>query len=83
MDSLPMGAFMNKGLTMKTGQTHMMRYMKPLLEHIERGDIDPSFVTSHKVPISKAPEMYKVFRDKQDECTKVVIDPWADGAIAA
>ncbi len=83
VDTLPMGAFMNKGLTMKTGQTHMMRYMKPLLEHIQRGDIDPSFVTSHKVPLAKAPEMYKVFRDKQDECTKVVIDPWMDGAIAA
>jgi threonine dehydrogenase-like Zn-dependent dehydrogenase len=83
VDTMPMGALMNKGLTMKTGQTHMMRYMKPLLERIERGDIDPSFVRSHKVPIEKAPEMYKVFRDKQDQCTKVVIDPWMDGAAAA
>jgi threonine dehydrogenase-like Zn-dependent dehydrogenase len=83
IDKVPMGAFMNKGLTMKTGQTHMMRYMKPLLERIERGDIDPSFVISHRVPIGRAPEMYEVFRDKQDECTKVVLDPWADGAMAA
>ncbi|MBV9146956.1 MAG: glutathione-dependent formaldehyde dehydrogenase [Acidobacteria bacterium] len=83
VDTLPMGAFMNKALTMKTGQTHMMRYMKPLLDRIERGEIDPSFVISHKVPLAKAPEMYKVFRDKQDECTKVVLDPWADGAMAA
>jgi threonine dehydrogenase-like Zn-dependent dehydrogenase len=82
-DKIPLGAFMNKALTMKSGQTHMMRYMKPLLDHIERGDIDPSFVISHRVPIHQAPQMYKVFRDKQDDCTKVVLDPWADGAKAA
>jgi threonine dehydrogenase-like Zn-dependent dehydrogenase len=81
-DMIPLGAFMNKGLTMKTGQTHMMRYMKPLLDSIERGEIDPSFVISHRVPITQAPEMYRVFRDKQDECNKVVLDPWADGAAA-
>ncbi len=68
---------------MKTGQTHMMRYMKPLLDRIEAGDIDPSFVISHKVPITEAPGAYKMFRDKQDKCTKVVLDPWADGAVAA
>jgi threonine dehydrogenase-like Zn-dependent dehydrogenase len=82
-DKIPLGSFMNKALTMKTGQTHMMRYMKPLLERIENGDIDPSFVISHHVPITRAPEMYKIFRDKQESCTKVVLDPWADGAIAA
>jgi len=83
IDKMPMGAYVNKGLTMKTGQTHMMRYMKPLLELIQGGKIDPSFVISHRVPIDKAPEMYKVFRDKQDHCTKVVLDPWANGAAAA
>jgi threonine dehydrogenase-like Zn-dependent dehydrogenase len=83
IDKVPFGAYVNKGLTMKTGQTHMMRYMKPLLDRIERNEIDPSFVISHRVPIDKAPEMYKVFRDKQDHCTKVVLDPWADGAAAA
>jgi threonine dehydrogenase-like Zn-dependent dehydrogenase len=77
IDNVPMGAVMNKGLTIKTGQTHMMRYMRPLLERIERGEIDPSFVVSHRVPIDRAPEMYKVFRDKLDHCTKVVLDPWA------
>jgi threonine dehydrogenase-like Zn-dependent dehydrogenase len=82
-DMIPMGAFMNKALVMKTGQTHMMRFMKPLLESVERGEIDPSFVISHRVPIDRAPEMYKIFRDKQDNCTKVVLDPWADGAVAA
>jgi threonine dehydrogenase-like Zn-dependent dehydrogenase len=82
-DKIPMGAFMNKALAMKTGQTHMMRFMKPLLDSIQRGQIDPSFVISHRVPINRAPEMYKKFRDKEDNCTKVVLDPWADGAAAA
>ena len=77
-----MGAFMNKALAMKTGQTHMMRFMKPLLESIERGEIDPSFVISHRVPIDHAPQMYKVFRNKEDHCTKVVLDPWAHAAAA-
>jgi threonine dehydrogenase-like Zn-dependent dehydrogenase len=83
IDNIPFGAAMNKGLTFKTGQTHMMRYMRPLLERVERGDIDPSFVISHRVPIDRAPEMYRIFRDKLDRCTKVVLDPWADGARAA
>jgi threonine dehydrogenase-like Zn-dependent dehydrogenase len=83
IDKMPMGQYMNKAITMKTGQTHMMRYMKPLLDRIERGEIDPSFVVSHRVPIDKAPEMYKIFRDKQDHCNKVVLDPWANGVAAA
>jgi threonine dehydrogenase-like Zn-dependent dehydrogenase len=82
-DTIPMGAFMNKALAMKTGQTHMMRFMKPLLDSVQRGEIDPSFVISHRVPIDRAPEMYKTFRDKQDNCTKVVLDPWANGKAAA
>jgi len=83
IDKVPMGAFMNKALTMKTGQTHMMRFMQPLLERIQHGDIDPSFVISHRVSIDQAPKMYEIFRDKQDHCTKVVLDPWANGARAA
>lgn len=82
VDKLPMGSFMNKGLTMKTGQTHMMRYMQPLLDRIQNDEIDPSFVISHRVPIDKAPEMYKIFRDKKEHCTKVVLDPWTNGAAA-
>jgi len=74
-DKIPFGAFMNKGLTMKTGQTHMQRYMKPLLEKIENGDIDPSFVITHTVPLADAPEAYKTFRDKKDGCIKVVLKP--------
>lgn len=82
-DKIPLGALMNKGLTIKTGQTHMMRYMRPLLERIQRNEIDPSFVISHKLPLHRAPEAYRIFRDKQEGCTKVVLDPWADGAMAA
>jgi threonine dehydrogenase-like Zn-dependent dehydrogenase len=82
VDKIPLGAFMNKGLTLKTGQTHMMRYMKPLLERIERGEIDPSFVISHKLPLEDAPRGYKIFRDKQEKCTKVVLDPWASAQAA-
>jgi threonine dehydrogenase-like Zn-dependent dehydrogenase len=70
-----MGAFMNKGLTMKTGQTHMHRYMKPLLAKIEAGEIDPSFVVTHRVPLTDAPKMYRTFRDKKDGCVKVVVQP--------
>jgi threonine dehydrogenase-like Zn-dependent dehydrogenase len=74
-DKFPMGAFMNKGLTMKTGQTHMQRYMKPLLAKIEAGEIDPSFVITHKVKLDDAPGMYRKFRDKKDGCIKVVLEP--------
>jgi len=74
-DKIPFGAFMNKGLTMKSGQTHMQRYMRPLLAKIESGEIDPSFVITHRVPLTQAPEAYKTFRDKEDGCIKVVLKP--------
>jgi threonine dehydrogenase-like Zn-dependent dehydrogenase len=74
-DKIPFGAFMNKGLTMKSGQTHMHRYMKPLLEKIEAGEIDPGFVITHTVPLEEAPAAYKTFRDKEDGCIKVVLKP--------
>lgn len=74
-DKIPMGAFMNKGLTMKTGQTHMQRYMKPLLQKIEAGEIDPTFVITHRVALADAPAAYKTFRDKQEGCIKVVLKP--------
>jgi threonine dehydrogenase-like Zn-dependent dehydrogenase len=82
IDKIPMGAFMNKGLTMKTGQTHMMRYMQPLLERVQSGEIDPSFVISHTLPLEQAPEAYRMFRDKRDRCTKVVLKPWEQTAAA-
>jgi threonine dehydrogenase-like Zn-dependent dehydrogenase len=74
-DKIPFGAFMNKNLTMKTGQTHMQRYMRPLLQKIEAGEIDPSFVITHRVHLSEAPAAYKTFRDKKDGCIKVVLRP--------
>jgi threonine dehydrogenase-like Zn-dependent dehydrogenase len=77
LDKVPFGAAMNKGLTFKMGQTHMMKYMKPLLERIEKKEIDPSFVITHRVSLEDTPEMYKTFRDKQDECIKVVLKPAA------
>lgn len=74
-DMLPMGAFMNKGLTMRTGQTHVNRWTDDLLHRIEEGQIDPSFVITHTVPLSQGPEMYQVFRDKRNSCVKVVLKP--------
>jgi threonine dehydrogenase-like Zn-dependent dehydrogenase len=73
VDKFPLGAFMNKGLTMKSGQTHMQRYMKPLLERVEKREIDPSFLITHKIQIEDTPEAYKTFRDEKDTCIKVVI----------
>jgi threonine dehydrogenase-like Zn-dependent dehydrogenase len=75
IDKFPFGAAMNKGLTIKTGQTHVQRYTKQLLDLIENESIDPSFVISHRAPLSDAPELYKTFRDKADGCTKVVLTP--------
>ena len=80
LDKIPFGAAFGKGLTMKMGQTHMMRYMKPLLKRIESGEIDPSFIISHRLPLEEAPKAYKIFRDKKQSCTKVVLDPWAAAA---
>jgi threonine dehydrogenase-like Zn-dependent dehydrogenase len=75
IDKVPMGAAFNKGLTLKMGQTHVHKYLPRLLQHIEKGDIDPSFVVTHTVTLDRAPEMYKTFRDKQDGCIKVVMKP--------
>lgn len=74
-DKVPMGAAMNKGLTFKMGQTHVQRYTRPLLEKIQSGEIDPSFVITHKLPLSEAPAAYKTFRDKKDRCIKVLLKP--------
>ena len=75
VDKIPFGAAMNKGLTFKMGQTHMHRYMAPLLQKIMEGEIDPSFVITHRVSLEDAPAMYKTFRDKEDGCIKVVLKP--------
>ncbi len=73
IDKFPMGSFMNRSLTMRAGQCHVQRYMKPLLKRIQDGDIDPSFVISHKLPLEQAPQGYSMFSKKQDDCTKVVL----------
>jgi threonine dehydrogenase-like Zn-dependent dehydrogenase len=75
IDKFPMGAIMNRSLTIKTGQCHVHRYLRPLLERIERGDIDPSFVVTHQMELGRAPEGYETFKHKQDECVKVVLKP--------
>jgi threonine dehydrogenase-like Zn-dependent dehydrogenase len=75
LDKIPFGALMNKGLTVRTGQTHVNRWTDDLLRRIEEGQIDPSFVITHTVGLDQGPDMYKVFRDKQDGCIKVVLKP--------
>jgi threonine dehydrogenase-like Zn-dependent dehydrogenase len=75
MDKFPTGAMMNKGLTIRTGQTHMMKYMRPLLDRVQAGEIDPSFVITHTLPLDQAPHGYEIFKHKQDECIKVVLKP--------
>jgi threonine dehydrogenase-like Zn-dependent dehydrogenase len=82
LDKIPFGAAMNKGLTMRTGQTHVNRWTDDLLHLIQDGKIDPSFVITHKVSLDEGPEMYRVFRDKEDGCIKVFIQPGKDGAMA-
>jgi threonine dehydrogenase-like Zn-dependent dehydrogenase len=71
------GAAFGKGIALKMGQTNMHTPMKPLLERIEKGQIDPSTITSHRITRDEAPGMYKVWRDKQESITKTLIDPWA------
>jgi threonine dehydrogenase-like Zn-dependent dehydrogenase len=80
LDNVPFGALMNKGLTVRTGQTHVNRWANDLLRRIEEGQIDPSFVITHKVPLRDGPQMYKTFREKADGCVKVFLKP--DGALS-
>lgn len=75
MDKFPIGSIMNRSITLRTGQCHVQRYTKPLLDRIERGEIDPSFVITHRLPLDQAPDAYEVFKQKQDDCVKVVLSP--------
>jgi threonine dehydrogenase-like Zn-dependent dehydrogenase len=75
IDKVPFGLAMNKGLTWKMGQTHVKRWTDDLLQRIEKGEIDPSFVITHSVGLEQGPEMYKTFREKKDGCIKVVLKP--------
>jgi threonine dehydrogenase-like Zn-dependent dehydrogenase len=83
LDWVPFGAAFGKGVTFKIGQTHMHRHMKPLLERIEKGQIDPSFIISHRITLDDAPQMYEVWSDKKDSVTKIIIEPWAERAATA
>jgi threonine dehydrogenase-like Zn-dependent dehydrogenase len=75
IDKAPVGSWFAKGLTLKGGQTHVHRYLEPLLERIERAEIDPSFIITHRIGLDEVPEAYRTFRNKQDGCVKVVIRP--------
>jgi threonine dehydrogenase-like Zn-dependent dehydrogenase len=75
MDKFPIGSLMNRSLTIKSGQCHVQRYMRPLLEHIQRGDLDPTYIISHRMSLEEAPEAYDMFKHKRDNCTKVVLTP--------
>ena len=75
VDKMPMGAAFNKGLNFKMGQTHVHKYLKPLLERIQNGEIDPSFVITHQMSLSDAPKGYEIFKNKKDNCIKVVLKP--------
>jgi threonine dehydrogenase-like Zn-dependent dehydrogenase len=75
LDKFPGGAWMNKGLTLRTGQCHVQRYMKPLLGHIERGALDPARIITHTLPLTQAPHGYDIFKHKKEGCQKVVLKP--------
>lgn len=75
IDKVPFGSVMNRSLTIRSGQTHVQRYMRPLLERIQKGEIDPGFVITHTMPLDQAPAGYDMFKNKQDGCIKVVMRP--------
>ena len=75
LDKIPMGSAINRGLTFRMAQTPVQHYLPKLLERIEKGEIDPSFVITHRAPLEDGPELYKTFRDKKDGCIKVVLKP--------
>jgi threonine dehydrogenase-like Zn-dependent dehydrogenase len=80
IDKFPIGSVMNRSLTIKTGQAHVQRYMRPLLQMIENGDIDPSFVITHTMSLEDAPLAYDMFKNKRDNCIKVVLKPGMNGS---
>lgn len=75
VDKVPLGAAFNKGLTMKMGQTHVHRYLRPLLDRVQKGEIDPTFVITHRMKLDEAPHAYEIFKQKKDNCIKVVLKP--------
>ncbi|MEK6398105.1 MAG: glutathione-dependent formaldehyde dehydrogenase, partial [Terriglobus sp.] len=81
LNKLNFGAAFGKGLTLKMGQTNMHTYLRPLLDRVEQGQIDPSFLISHRIGIQDVPAMYKTWRDKKDRVTKIVIDPFRESGV--
>ena len=77
IDKFPMGSLMNRSITIRTGQTHVQKYLRPLMERIQKGEIDPSFVITHRLPLADAPQGFDMFLKKQHECIKVVLKPAA------
>jgi threonine dehydrogenase-like Zn-dependent dehydrogenase len=75
IDKFPAGAWMNRGLTLRTGQCHVHRYLRPLLEHVRSGAIDPTRIITHRLPLARAPYAYEIFKNKDDGCEKVVLSP--------
>jgi threonine dehydrogenase-like Zn-dependent dehydrogenase len=77
VDKFPIGTVMNRSLTIRSGQCHVQRYMQPLLDHIEAGRLDPTFIVTHRLPLDDAPHGYRTFKHKEDGCVKVVLTPGA------
>jgi len=75
IDKFPAGAWMNRSITLRTGQCHVQRYTRPLLQRIERGEIDPTRVITHRMPLTEAPRGYEIFKKKEENCEKVVLKP--------
>jgi threonine dehydrogenase-like Zn-dependent dehydrogenase len=75
IDKFPMGSLMNRSLTIRSGQAHVQRYLRPLLERIQNGEIDPSFVITHQMSLDDAPKGFSMFAHKNDDCIKVVLKP--------
>jgi threonine dehydrogenase-like Zn-dependent dehydrogenase len=78
VDKIPFGSVMNRSLTIKTGQTHVQRYMQPLLERIQKGEIDTTCIITHTLSLDEAPRGYDIFKNKEEECIKVVLKPWQE-----
>ena len=74
LDKFPAGAWMNRSLTLRTGQCHVQRYMQPLMERIRQG-FDPTYIITHRLPLAEAPQAYQTFEDNKDDCIKVVLQP--------
>lgn len=75
VDKFPMGSVMNRSLTIRTGQCHAHRYLRPLLQRIQQGDVDPTFIITHRMPLDEVAEGYELFKRKRDDCVKVVLTP--------